>query len=218
MVHTAKQGATCFKGFPELVITYELREPPSLKNPHGLIQGDVMEEFDDGTPVSVEIRKGHRPRVVFRRCPNHRHDETWQSRRVRSAPVAPNTLCGPLAYYNNSKTAANSNVLQVILRDHGYERFETVDQPWSIFWCAGQVDPLELRSFTEYQKVNKFPRASALTLKSNLWSCFARMLAKHGPAHYGFMPQTFVIPSQLQVCLLLTPGRSRVFWLPLILC
>ena len=37
-----------------------------------------------------------------------------------------------------------------------------------------QVDPSDLRHLKWYQKVNKFPKASALTLKSNLWSYFAR--------------------------------------------
>ena len=45
--------------------------------------------------------------------------------------------------------------------------------------------------------MNKFPRASALTLKSNLWSCFARALANHGAQHFNFMPHTFVLPGQM---------------------
>jgi hypothetical protein len=170
---------------------------------------------------------------------------------VRPKPLVPGVRVGRLAYYNNSKTLANSNVLQVrrkracsleglqtccdgwigqvILRDHGYERVESKDDEWAIFWCAGQVSagspagrscslgvsdrlPLALQveladlcRLQPHQKVNKFPRASALTLKSNLWACFARMLHKYGPQHFGYMPQTFVIPAQLYVC---RAGRS----------
>lgn len=40
---------------------------------------------------------------------------------------------------------------------------------------------------------------SALTLKSNLWTCFVRMLVKHGVQHYGFMPETYVLPTQLSL-------------------
>ena len=101
------------------------------------------------------------PRLVFRSCPGHRHDEAWQERPVRKLP-RPGAR---LAYYNSSKTAHNSNVLQVILRDHGYERVESAADDWNIFWCAGQVDAETLRHFKPHQKVNKFPKASALTLK-----------------------------------------------------
>ena len=152
---------------------------------------------DDGRPVDVELKPGEYPRIVFRQCPGHVHTEMWQQRPVRTPPEIPSKPSGRLAYFNNSKTPANSNVLQVILRDHGYDRVEQKEDDWSIFWCAGQIEPSDLCWFQPHQKVNKFPRASALTLKSNLWSCFARMLHKHGPQHYGYMPQTFVLPAQV---------------------
>ena len=76
---------------------------------------------------SVEIQPAELPIIVFRQCPSHHHNELWQQRRVRAPPVVPNKRSGRLAYYNNSKTMANSNVLQVILRDHGYERTENKD-------------------------------------------------------------------------------------------
>jgi tubulin polyglutamylase TTLL5 len=105
---------------------------------------------------------------------------------------------GRLAYYNSSKTASNSNVLQVLLRDHGFERVESADDDWSVFWCAGQVDPEALRRLAPWQKVNKFPKASALTLKANLWTCFKQMQDRHGREHFGFMPTTFVLPREIK--------------------
>ena len=65
-------------------------------------------------------------RVVFRPVPGHRHDEQWQERDVRTLPELP--AGSRLAYYNSSKTISNSNVLQVILRDHGFERVEAADE------------------------------------------------------------------------------------------
>ena len=153
---------------------------------------------DDGSPASVELQPGDFPRIVFRPAPNHQYKEVWQDRPVRRPPVVPGQpQVGPMAYYNNSKSLANSNVLQIILRDHGYDRVEDKHADWSIFWCAGQVEPADLEFFFPHQRVNKFPRASALTLKSNLWSCFARMLQKYGAEHFSFMPQTFILPGQL---------------------
>ena len=148
-------------------------------------------------PCSAEEHPGELPRVVFRSVPGHRHDELWQDRPVRAQP-ATSIPCGRLAYHNSSKTASNSNVLQVILRDHGYERVESLDEAWSVFWCAGQMDPSLLTRLLPHQKVNKFPRATALTLKANLWMNVKQMQQKHGIQHFGFMPPTFVLPRELK--------------------
>ena len=61
------------------------------------------------------------------------------------------------------------------------------------------MDPLSLRLLKPYQKVNKFPKASCLTLKANLWSSFLRMQIHYGSAAFGYMPQTCVLPSQLEM-------------------
>jgi hypothetical protein len=68
-------------------------------------------------------------------------------------PTAPDgSKIGRMAYFNNSKTAANSNVLQVILRDHGYHRVESMEDDWCIFWCAGQIELSELKALKAHQK------------------------------------------------------------------
>jgi len=130
--------------------------------------------------------------VVFRHVGGSHYSGLWQDRQVAESP------CSDLvfSYYNNSKTMANSNVLQVILRDHGFHRVEMPGDDWNIFWCAGQVDPLQLRHLKPHQKVNKFPKASSLTLKSNLWANFLRMQNRFGQNHFDFMPKTFILPVQ----------------------
>ena len=131
--------------------------------------------------------------VRFARREGQTFDGPWQGREVGPSPVDGVSL----SYYNNSKSLHNSNVLQVILREHGFGRAEGM-RGANIFWCAGQVDPPELRHLHPLQRVNKFPKASALTLKANLWANFARMQRKYGREHFGFMPPTYVLPSQLQ--------------------
>lgn len=121
-------------------------------------------ETPDTSAVSTESAPGELPRVCFRPVAGHQPDEAWQSRPVRTQPVT-EPPSAPLGYYNNSKTASNSNVLQVILRDHGYARMESFDDAWALFWCAGQVEPADLCKLKAHQKVNKFPRANALTIK-----------------------------------------------------
>ena len=159
----------------------------------------LVSDPGDPTPCKAEelYPAAELPRLVFRQVPGHRHDETWQERNVRPAPVtaAPSAKLG---YFNNSKTASNSNVLQVILRDHGYERMEAIEEAWSIFWCAGQMDPPELCKFLPHQRINKFPKATILTMKANLWTNVKAMQTKHGIQHFGFMPTTFVLPRELK--------------------
>ena len=155
-------------------------------------------EAEPSHPCRTESAPGALPRVVFRLVPGHRHDESWSERPVRAPPDTGGAPSGALAYYNNSRTAANSNVLQVILRDHGYERVEAFGAAWSVFWCAGQVEPADLCQLLPHQKVNKFPKATALTLKANLWVHFKQMQAQHGAEHFAFMPTTFVLPRELK--------------------
>ena len=196
------------------------------------------------------MQPGEYPRIVFRQCPNHAHTEIWQQRPVRAPPLIPGKRTGKLAYYNNSKTMANSNVLQarapgccqslrpqtpavrlpdfasprasetqVILRDHGYERVENKEDDWSIFWCAGQMEPSVLASFNAYQRINKFPKATALTLKQNLWQCVKAMITKHGEECFPFMPRTFVLPRELKPfeahlrARLIEPGGADDVWI-----
>lgn len=183
---------------------------------------DVSTSSPDITtePCSVELRKGDFARLKFRLVPGHRHDEQWQHRPVRAAPIMPaGQPAGPLAYYNNSKTASNSNVLQVILRDHGYSRVESFEEDWSIMWCAGQMDPKTLRLFMPHQRINKFPRATTLTLKSNLWMCVNHLRKAFGEEHFGFMPTTFCLPKEMAAfdaymrSRLTAPGGEKDLWI-----
>ena len=83
------------------------RDAYSTRSPTDLIPRPLVR--------SVEVVPGIGPRLVFRRAPGHSHDEPWQRRAVRAPPVLPDgRQVGRLAYYNNSKTPANSNVLQVL--------------------------------------------------------------------------------------------------------
>lgn len=135
------------------------------------------------------------PRLVAFRplpCADH-YAGPWQSWTVASLPAG----AVPLHYYNSSRTAQNSNLLQVILRDHGFERLESFAEPWNLWWCAGQVDPAELQKLEPHQRINKFPKASALTLKANLYANFARMQRRFGADTYDYMPTTFVLPADL---------------------
>ena len=87
---------------------------------------------DEGA-VSVD-EKGH-GRVVFRHELLRKFGTVWEDRAVNDSPCVGMRF----SYFNNSKNALNSNILQVILRDHGFYKTDPPDGEWNIFWCAGQV-------------------------------------------------------------------------------
>ena len=87
----------------------------------------------DGGAVTVD-ENGH-GRVVFRHELLRKFGTVWETRAVNDSPCAGVRF----SYFNNSKNAHNSNILQVILRDHGFHKTEPPDGDWNVFWCAGQV-------------------------------------------------------------------------------
>ena len=83
------------------------------------------------------------------------------------------------------------NILHVTLRDHGYERGELTDEGWALYWHSGLLKEKGLALLARlapYQRINKLPGASALTIKTNLWLCFEAMRRRHGAAHFDFVP------------------------------
>ena len=87
----------------------------------------------DGGAVTVD-ENGH-GRIVFRHELLRKFGTVWETRAVNDSPCAGVRF----SYFNNSKNAHNSNILQVILRDHGFHKTEPPDGDWNVFWCAGQV-------------------------------------------------------------------------------
>ena len=68
---------------------------------------------------------------------------------------------------------------------------------------------MSLRLLKPYQKVNKFPKASCLTLKANLWTNFFRMQERFGVQAFGFMPPTCILPNQLKLLEVSCQQRSH---------
>jgi len=157
----------------------------------------LWESADDGKPVAVELRKGDWPRLIFRRTPGHRYDEVWPNRGVRVAPRVDAVKSGRLAYFTDIPDSC-SHVIQIILRDHGYQRDEELSASCAVYWCSGQLNPKVLASLLPHQRVNKLPAADALTDKSKLWLCYHAMQAAHGDSVFGFAPRSFVLPDELE--------------------
>ena len=90
---------------------------------------------------AVQVDENGCGRVVFRQSLLRKFGTVWEAREVNASPVSGMRF----SYYNNSKNAHNSNILQVILRDHGFNKTEPPDDEWNVFWCAGQVRAAALK-------------------------------------------------------------------------
>ena len=146
-------------------------------------------------------------RVRFHHVQGLRVDQKWQERPV-GVPCYDAWQAGPswLGYFENYRAAVNfgrgmqnSNLVQVILRDHGYDKVDAFEHlSWSIFWCSGLPLPEYLSRLRPWQRINKFPQTTALTSKLALWTHFEAMQKLHGRASYDFMPECFVLPGSLE--------------------
>lgn len=102
-----------------------------------------------------------------------------------------------LRFMINSRTWRNSWMLQVILADHGWARVPVEQRDWDLWWCAGQANTRAIRELKPWQRLNKFPKSSTLTLKAHLYVTVAAAAARCGDEHFDFMPETYVLPSEL---------------------
>ena len=94
----------------------------------------------------------------------------------------------------------SSDLIQITLRDHGYQRLESADEAWSLFWYSGELRPAalsQLGGMAPHQRINKLPGSAELTDKSRLWLSFERMRQRQAAA-YDFMPMTFVLPEDAE--------------------
>ena len=119
---------------------------------------------------------------------NLSHEDSWHERCAAASATR--------RYHVSSSHPHFANLVQLILIEHEYIRTTNADDDWSLMWHAGQLAPEVLYKMKPHQAVNKFPHANCLTTKSQLWATFERMRKKHGATHFGFVPTTFVLPTQ----------------------
>ncbi|XP_022090548.1 tubulin polyglutamylase TTLL5-like [Acanthaster planci] len=87
-------------------------------------------------------------------------------------------------------------VVHQILRKHGFRDVHPNSSDFNLMWTGSHVKPYTLRSLTEFQKVNHFPRSYEITRKDRLYKNFQRMQQSKGVRHFDFLPQTFVTPTE----------------------
>ncbi|XP_071962334.1 tubulin polyglutamylase TTLL5-like isoform X2 [Antedon mediterranea] len=87
-------------------------------------------------------------------------------------------------------------VIRQVLHKHGFHEVHPNSSDFNLMWIGSHVKPYTLRSLTEFQKVNHFPRSYEITRKDRLYKNFQRMQHAKGTKHFDFLPQTFITPSE----------------------
>ncbi|XP_076042393.1 tubulin polyglutamylase ttll-4-like isoform X2 [Oratosquilla oratoria] len=71
----------------------------------------------------------------------------------------------------------------------------------TVQWCGTwgkHMKSVCFKGLKEFQKLNHFPATFQIGRKDKLWKNFARLQAKFGKEEFGFIPKTFVLPSDLR--------------------
>ncbi|XP_030855509.1 tubulin polyglutamylase TTLL5 isoform X2 [Strongylocentrotus purpuratus] len=103
-------------------------------------------------------------------------------------------------------------VIRQLLHKHGFHEVHPNSSDFNLMWIGSHVKPYTLRSFTDFQKINHFPRSYEITRKDRLYKNFQRMQHAKGSRHFDFLPQTFCCPSEYDD-LVAAHNKERGTWI-----
>ncbi|NXL91904.1 TTLL5 polyglutamylase, partial [Alectura lathami] len=92
----------------------------------------------------------------------------------------------------------DSRLVRSILTAHGFHEVHPNSSDYNLMWTGSHLKPYLLRSLTDIQKVNHFPRSYELTRKDRLYKNVSRMQLAHGFKTFHILPQTFILPAEYQ--------------------
>uniref|UniRef100_A0A8B9MMB2 Tubulin--tyrosine ligase-like protein 5 n=1 Tax=Accipiter nisus TaxID=211598 RepID=A0A8B9MMB2_9AVES len=92
----------------------------------------------------------------------------------------------------------DSRLVRSILTAHGFHEVHPNSSNYNLMWTGSHLKPYLLRSLTDIQKVNHFPRSYELTRKDRLYKNVSRMQLAHGFKTFHILPQTFILPTEYQ--------------------
>lgn len=74
----------------------------------------------------------------------------------------------------------------------------TRGKDWLVMWTGQRMRESGYHGLHEFQRVNHFPGSTELTRKDRLCVHFNRMARRFGEAAYDFVPETYVLPEQME--------------------
>ncbi|XP_021256981.1 tubulin polyglutamylase TTLL5 isoform X2 [Numida meleagris] len=107
-------------------------------------------------------------------------------------------LIGERYHLSYKIVRTDSRLVRSILTAHGFHEVHPSSSDYNLMWTGSHLKPYLLRSLTDIQKVNHFPRSYELTRKDRLYKNVSRMQLSHGFKTFHILPQTFILPAEYQ--------------------
>ncbi|NWZ76476.1 TTLL5 polyglutamylase, partial [Poecile atricapillus] len=107
-------------------------------------------------------------------------------------------LIGERFHMSYKIVRTDSRLVRSILSAHGFHEVHPNSSDYNLMWTGSHLKPCLLRSLTDVQKVNHFPRSYELTRKDRLYKNICRMQLAHGFKTFHILPQTFILPTEYQ--------------------
>ncbi|NXQ27136.1 TTLL5 polyglutamylase, partial [Alaudala cheleensis] len=107
-------------------------------------------------------------------------------------------LIGERFHMSYKIVRTDSRLVRSILTAHGFHEVHPSSSDYNLMWTGSHLKPCLLRTLTDVQKVNHFPRSYELTRKDRLYKNVCRMQQAHGFKTFHILPQTFILPAEYQ--------------------
>uniref|UniRef100_A0A8D2LMI9 Tubulin--tyrosine ligase-like protein 5 n=1 Tax=Varanus komodoensis TaxID=61221 RepID=A0A8D2LMI9_VARKO len=145
----------------------------------------------------IDISKNHHPCIMwtggFRRIPIlvfHAEAILTKDSYIR--------LIGERYRLSFKIVRTDSRLVRSILSAHGFREVHPSSNEYNLMWTGSHLKPYILRTLTDIQKVNHFPRSYELTRKDRLYKNINRMQQAYGFKTFHVLPQTFILPAEYQ--------------------
>jgi len=84
-------------------------------------------------------------------------------------------------------------LVHAMFKCHGFR--QTRKDNFNVMWTSAHLKSYVFQGLRPHQKVNQFPRSYEVTRKDSLARNMGRMVELHGQWEFGFVPESFVLPT-----------------------
>lgn len=89
---------------------------------------------------------------------------------------------------------AEARLVRSILEVAGFSYTDSHD--WTVMWLGCNAKLYLYEGLNPNQRINHFPNSYEITRKDRMCINLMSMQRKHGLSHYGFFPETYIIPNE----------------------
>ncbi|KAJ3013292.1 putative tubulin polyglutamylase ttll2 [Thoreauomyces humboldtii] len=88
------------------------------------------------------------------------------------------------------------NLISIFWLHEGWLPYIPSQSPyWNLWWKGSRFLKSDYADLTSYQRLNHFPRTTALTRKDSLYRLLRTMRGIYGVSHFDFVPETWSLPN-----------------------